>query len=116
MNKKIHSTCPHDCPSTCSLEVELLSSTKIGRLHGAIRNKYTDGIICAKVARYAERIHHPKRLKQPLRRIDKKGIGRFEKISWEEALDEVADVFLKVEKKFVISSIKSPFLNISLTF
>lgn len=100
MNKKIHSTCPHDCPSTCSLEVELLSSTKIGRIHGAIRNKYTDGIICAKVARYAERIHHPKRLKQPLRRIDKKGIGRFEKISWEEALDEVADVFLKVEKKF----------------
>ena len=51
-----HSACPHDCPSTCALDVELLGNNKIGRVHGAKDNTYTDGIICAKVARYAERV------------------------------------------------------------
>jgi anaerobic selenocysteine-containing dehydrogenase len=55
----LHSACPHDCPSTCALEVERLSPTRIGRVHGAKANPYTAGVICAKVARYAERQHHP---------------------------------------------------------
>jgi anaerobic selenocysteine-containing dehydrogenase len=58
----VHSTCPHDCPSTCLLEVEKVSDTEIGRIHGAKDNDYTAGVVCAKVARYAERIHHPDRL------------------------------------------------------
>ena len=53
------SACPHDCPSTCALEVEVLDGQRIGRLRGAEDNAYTAGVICAKVARYAERIHHP---------------------------------------------------------
>ena len=56
-----HSTCPHDCPSTCALEVEVLDSRTIGRVRGG-KMDYTAGVICAKVARYAERIHHPDRL------------------------------------------------------
>ncbi|TIP30382.1 MAG: hypothetical protein E5X67_02830 [Mesorhizobium sp.] len=48
-----HSACPHDCPSTCALEVELLDSKRIGPVHGAKANSYTAGVICAKVARYA---------------------------------------------------------------
>ena len=67
------SACPHDCPSACSLEVERLSSTRIGRIRGAAANSYTDGVVCAKVARYAERAHHPDRLKQPLQRVGEKG-------------------------------------------
>ena len=51
------SACPHDCPSTCALEVELLDRSTIGRVRGAADNTYTDGVICAKVARYAERVH-----------------------------------------------------------
>ena len=62
------SACPHDCPSACCLEVERLSSTRIGRIRGAAANSYTDGVVCAKVARYAERAHHPDRLKQPLQK------------------------------------------------
>ena len=58
------SACPHDCPSTCALEVEILDERTIGRVHGAPDNAYTAGVICAKVARYAERIHHPDRLTQ----------------------------------------------------
>lgn len=86
-----HSACPHDCPSTCALEVERLNPQTIGRVRGASANTYTSGVICAKVARYAERVHHPDRLTKPLRRVGKKGVGReaFEEISWDEALDTV---------------------------
>ena len=75
-----YSACPHDCPSTCALEVELLDERTIGRLHGAADNDYTAGVICAKVARYAEREHHPQRLLHPLRRKAAKGSGEFERI------------------------------------
>ncbi len=87
-----HSACPHDCPSTCALEVERLDPATIGRVRGASANTYTAGVICAKVARYAERVHHPDRLTVPLRRVGGKGVGReaFEEISWEVALDVVA--------------------------
>ncbi|RED49977.1 molybdopterin oxidoreductase family protein [Aestuariispira insulae] len=92
-----YSACPHDCPSTCALEVELKDARTIGRVRGAKDNDYTDGVICAKVARYAERIHHPDRLTQPLRRIGPKGSGQFEPIGWDEALDLVAEKFLAAE-------------------
>jgi len=92
------SVCPHDCPSACSLEVEVIEDRSIGRVHGARTNRYTAGVICAKVARYAERIHHPDRLLHPLKRSGPKGSGRFERISWNEALDLVAAKFLEVER------------------
>ena len=59
-----NSACPHDCPSTCALEIEVLDGKRIGAVRGAEANSYTAGVICAKVARYAERIHHPDRLTQ----------------------------------------------------
>lgn len=91
------SVCPHDCPSACSLEVEVIDGRTIGRVRGNKRQSYTDGVICAKVARYAERIHHPDRLLYPLRRTGPKGAGAFERISWDEALDEIARRFLAIE-------------------
>lgn len=91
------SVCPHDCPSACSLEVEVIDGRSIGRVRGSKRQSYTDGVICAKVARYAERIHHPGRLLHPLRRSGPKGSGQFERISWDEALDEIARRFLAIE-------------------
>lgn len=91
------SVCPHDCPSACSLEVEVIDGRTIGRVRGNKRQSYTDGVICAKVARYAERIHHPDRLLYPLRRTGAKGSGAFERISWDEALDEIARRFLAIE-------------------
>ena len=88
------SVCPHDCTSTCALEVERLSPTRIGRVRGSQRNDYTAGVICEKVARYAERIHHPDRLMKPLRRIGPKGSKQFAEISWKDALDIVAEQFI----------------------
>ncbi len=91
--------CPHDCPSTCALEVEVLDERTIGRVHGAKDNDYTAGVICAKVARYAEREHHADRLLHPMRRTGAKGSGEFSPISWDDALDLVVENFLKAEQR-----------------
>ena len=88
-----YSVCPHDCPSACALAVERIDEATIGRVRGAEGQSYTQGVVCAKVARYAERQHHPDRLSVPLRRIGDKGRGRdaFVPVSWDDALDEVAE-------------------------
>lgn len=75
----------------------MLDDTRIGRVRGAKGQAYTAGVICAKVARYAERAHHPERLMYPLRRTGPKGSGAFERISWDEALDLVAGKMLEAE-------------------
>lgn len=94
-----HSACPHDCPSTCALDVELLSDTRIGRVHGDKANSYTAGVICAKVARYADRVHHPDRLLKPLVRSGAKGEGAWKEASWDAALDLAAEKFIAAEAK-----------------
>ncbi|MEP2119596.1 molybdopterin-dependent oxidoreductase, partial [Bauldia litoralis] len=99
-----HSACPHDCPSTCALEVDLIDGG-IGRVRGSKDLDYTAGVICAKVARYAERIHNPNRFLHPLRRKGEKGnadwrdASAWERIGWDEALDIVAQAFLDAEAK-----------------
>jgi len=87
------SVCPHDCPSACALEVERIGPDRVGRIRGARAQGYTDGVVCAKVGRYAERQYHPERLAVPLRRVGGKGIGHaaFEPVSWDDALDLVAE-------------------------
>jgi len=97
MSEFVQSVCPHDCPSTCALEVERLDAKTIGTVRGAADNDFTDGAICAKVGRYAERVHHPDRLMHPLKRVGAKGSGEFERISWDEAMEAVAESFQKAE-------------------
>ena len=96
---RARSVCPHDCPSVCALEVQLESSGRIGRLYGADQ-PYTDGVICAKVARYAERIHHAERLLHPLRRVGPKGSGQFERLSWAAALELLASRLVDTMAQF----------------
>lgn len=99
------SVCPHDCPSTCSLDVEVLNETTIGRVYGTKDHSYTQGVICAKVARYAERVHHPERLMTPLKRVTSKQSTRdgkpteFEPIAWEEALDTITERFNDIREQ-----------------
>jgi anaerobic selenocysteine-containing dehydrogenase len=98
-----HSVCPHDCASACTLDIELESPQKIGRVHGSEANSYTAGVVCAKVARYAERVHHPDRLTRPLRRKGPKSatstLSDFEPVSWDDALDIVAEKFNAAARK-----------------
>ena len=98
--RTVRSVCPHDCPSACALEIELLDDRTIGRVRGAKDDPYTAGVICEKVARYAERVHHKDRLLHPLRRVGKKGEGKWQQISWDEALDEIAERFRAIEAEF----------------
>jgi len=94
------SVCPHDCPSTCALEVEKLDDGTVGKIRGAKGNDYTKGVVCAKVAAYRERVHHPERLTTPLKRIGDKGEGTFQPLSWDDALDEIATAFVKATERY----------------
>jgi anaerobic selenocysteine-containing dehydrogenase len=81
------SVCPLDCPDTCSLSVTV-EDERIVQVRGSRANPYTAGVICAKVARdYPDFVHGERRLRTPLRRVGAKGEGRFERVSWDAALD-----------------------------
>ena len=99
-----YSACPHDCPSTCALEIDIVDA-RIGRVRGAKDNDYTCGVVCAKVARYAERANHPDRLLYPMRRVGPKGSRRFERIAWDDALDLVAEKFNAAEQRHGAESV-----------
>jgi anaerobic selenocysteine-containing dehydrogenase len=86
----IKAACPHDCPDTCALEVHVKDGVAL-KVAGAPAHGPTAGVLCTKVARYTERTYHPERLLHPQRRIGKKGEGRFERISWEEAIASIAE-------------------------
>jgi anaerobic selenocysteine-containing dehydrogenase len=89
MRRILHSTCALDCPDACSLLVTV-EDGKAVRLQGDPAHPVTRGFLCGKVARYLEREYSPSRLLHPLRRSGAKGEARFERIGWDEALDEIA--------------------------
>ncbi len=82
--------CPHDCPDTCAMRVSVEDGRAI-KVTGDPDHPPTQGVLCTKVTRYAERVHHPERLTTPLKRVGRKGEGRFEPISWDEANRLVAE-------------------------
>ncbi len=92
----IATACPLDCPDACSLEVTV-SEGRVTKIDGGHANPVTGGYICAKVRRYTDHVYGPERLLTPARRVGPKGEGRFEPISWDEALGQVADRMLKVK-------------------
>ena len=83
-----YSVCPHDCPDTCALKVEIQAG-KIVKVAGDPSHPVTRGVICEKVRAYPERIYG-NRILYPMRRTGKKGGGEFERISWSDAIDEIA--------------------------
>ncbi|MBQ0944364.1 molybdopterin oxidoreductase family protein [Ideonella sp. 4Y16] len=87
--RTVHAACPHDCPDTCAMKVTV-DGERIVRIQGDPDHLTTHGALCTKVSRYAERTDHPERVLTPLRRVGAKGEGRFEPVSWDEALDDIA--------------------------
>jgi anaerobic selenocysteine-containing dehydrogenase len=85
----VRATCPHDCPDTCAILVTVEDGVAT-EVKGDPDHPTTAGVLCTKVSRYVERTYHPDRLLTPMRRVGKKGEGKFEPISWERALDEIA--------------------------
>jgi len=86
---KVLGACPLDCPDGCSWVVAVRDGEAVG-LRGNPDHPYTRGALCTKVNRWLERAGDPRRIRYPLRRTGRKGEGRFERISWDEALDEIA--------------------------
>jgi anaerobic selenocysteine-containing dehydrogenase len=84
-----HSVCALDCPDACAVLVTV-DDGRATRLRGDPAHPVTRGFLCGKVARYLEREYAPSRLLYPLRRIGAKGEGRFARVAWDEALDEIA--------------------------
>ena len=89
----VRAACPHDCPDTCAMLVTVREQD--GRrvavkIAGDPEHPTTAGVLCTKVSRYLERTYHPDRVLHPLRRIGRKGDGRFERVSWDEALADIA--------------------------
>src|ERR687887_1037764 len=81
--------CPHDCPDSCAWEVTVEDGRAV-KLAGSATNPYTPGGLCAKVNNYLDRVYSPDRVLHPLRRVGAKGEGRFQQVSWETALSEIA--------------------------
>lgn len=87
--RTVHAACPHDCPDTCAMLVTVTDGVAT-EIRGDPDHPNTAGVLCTKVSRYLERTYHADRLLFPLKRTGRKGEGKFERISWEEALSTIA--------------------------
>jgi len=85
----VRATCPHDCPDTCALLVTVEDGVAV-QVKGDPDHPTTAGVLCTKVSKYTERTYHKDRLLHPMKRVGRKGEGRFERITWDEALDTIA--------------------------
>src|SRR5579884_2368801 len=94
-----HSVCALDCPDACALLINV-DDGKGARLRGNPEHPVTRGFLCGKVARYLEREYSPDRLLYPQKRVGAKGEGKFERISWDEALDTVAARLESISAEF----------------
>jgi anaerobic selenocysteine-containing dehydrogenase len=91
----VHAACPHDCPDTCAMLVEVEDGRAVS-VSGDPAHPTTQGFLCTKVTRYLERVYNPDRLLYPMKRVGVKGEGRFERILWDEALDTIANRFQEI--------------------
>src|SRR5438128_12472056 len=85
----VRAACSHDCPDTCAIRVTVQGGRAV-KVQGDPDHPPTHGALCTKVSRYPERTYHPERVLQPMRRCGPKGSGRFEPVSWDEALRDIA--------------------------
>src|SRR5256886_7640270 len=99
MREVRRTVCALDCPDACAMLVTV-DDGHATQLRGDPDHPITRGFLCAKVSRYLEREYSPDRLLYPQRRVGAKGQGRFERISWNEALDEIASRLSSVAREF----------------
>jgi anaerobic selenocysteine-containing dehydrogenase len=97
--RQVHGACALDCPDTCSWVVTVKDGRAV-KLQGDAAHPFTRGVLCNKVNGYIAYSQSPDRLLYPLRRVGPKGAGRFERISWDAALDEIAERFTATIREF----------------
>ena len=97
--KVLKTACALDCPDTCSI-LATVEDGRVTRLQGDPAHPLTRGFLCHKVANYQRRLYSPLRILHPLRRVGEKGEGKFARISWDEALDEIAARFQAIRAAY----------------
>jgi len=109
MSKVVHAACSHDCPDSCGVLITVDDLGRATRLRGDPNHPVTRGFLCAKVTKYLDRVYSPDRILHPMRRIARKGrgvrnvadvSGIFERISWDEAYDEIAKRLRQISDEF----------------
>ncbi|HMD33357.1 MAG TPA: molybdopterin-dependent oxidoreductase, partial [Vicinamibacterales bacterium] len=100
----VETACPLDCPDACTLNVTVKQG-KVLAIDGGTVNPVTEGYICAKVRKFGERVYGPDRLLYPAKRVGNKGDGKFARMPWDEALEQIADRFRQATKEFGAESI-----------
>src|SRR5579884_2345564 len=109
MKNTVHAACPHDCPDACGVLITV-EDGRATKIQGDPAHPVTRGFLCAKVAKYLDRVYSPDRVLYPMRRVGKKGPvagaratrsdSTFQRITWDEALDEIATRFRKIAEQF----------------
>ena len=104
MKKVVHAACPHDCPDACGVLITV-EDGRATKIQGDPSHPVTRGFLCAKVSKYLDRVYSPGRVLHPMRRVTPKGEGNkdasdFERISWNEALAEIATKFKAIAADF----------------
>lgn len=95
MSRTVRAVCAHDCPDLCSLLVDV-ENDRVTGIHGDPDHPFTAGFACGKTSRDAELVNSSERLLQPLRRVGRKGEGRFEPMSWDDALSEITERWQRI--------------------
>jgi anaerobic selenocysteine-containing dehydrogenase len=95
----IWGACPHDCPDTCGVVTEVRDGRAVS-FRGDPENPVTRGWLCAKVRPYLDHVYHPDRLTHPIRRVGPKGGGRWQRVSWADALNEIGERWKQIIAKF----------------
>lgn len=95
------SVCPLDCPDRCALDVDV-DAGRVVKIDGSTRSELTAGYICAKVRAFGKRQYSPSRILHPMKRVGPKGSGRYERVSWDEALGIVASRFKALDPRAIL--------------
>src|SRR4030081_1634156 len=111
MKQVVHAACPHDCPDACGVLISVQNG-RATKIQGDPAHPVTRGFLCAKVAKYLDRVYSPDRVLYPMRRVKAKGLlagegaraqqagQAFERITWDEALQEITSQFRKIISEF----------------
>src|SRR3979411_2910584 len=111
MKNVVHAACPHDCPDACGVLITI-EDGRATKIQGDPEHPVTRGFLCAKVAKYLDRVYSPDRVLYPMRRVGPEGAGAagappaaFERISWDEALDEITQRLRRIAAEYGPESI-----------
>jgi len=112
MKRVVHAACSHDCPDACGVLITVEHGRAV-KVQGDPAHPFTRGFLCAKVAKYLDRVYSPERVLYPMRRVAAKGMqnsnaaahsasvkSAFERITWDEAINQIASRFRKISREF----------------